>query len=57
MGDNVPMCLGVYVPTSEVLDIMVSHQRRISMNGISSILGEIKKVILKPMVRFPLYRK
>lgn len=50
MGDNVPVLLGVYVPTSEVLGITVGCQYHLSMNGVSGAPGEILKMILKAMV-------
>lgn len=51
------MLLEVYVPTSEALDITVGHQYHISMNRVSRVLGKIIKVILEPMVRFPIVRR
>lgn len=43
--------------TSEVLENTANHQYWISMNGIPRIMGEIIKVILEPVVRFPLYKR
>lgn len=57
MGDNVSMSLEVCVPTSEALDITVGHQHCISMNRGSGVLGKIIKVILEPMVRFPIVQR
>lgn len=57
MGDNVPMSPEVCVPTSEALDITIGHQHCISMNRDFRVLGKIIKVILEPMVRFPIVQR